>query len=73
LVLYGCVIGISSILYRQAQAGLIPAATKNTTEPELRVTMRFEENEDSDRAADLFGTILRSVRAARARREKEQD
>jgi hypothetical protein len=39
--------------------------------PELQVSMRFEEVEDTDHAADLFGTILRSVRAARARREKE--
>jgi hypothetical protein len=41
-------------------------------EPEIQVTLRLEEIPDDDRAADLYGTILRSVRAAQARREREQ-
>jgi len=40
--------------------------------PELQVSMRFGEIENDEFAADLFGTILRSVRSARARREKQE-
>jgi hypothetical protein len=48
------------------------AETMMTAEPELQVSIRFEQIENTDRAADLFATILRSVRSARARREREE-
>ena len=50
-----------------------PDRPKPPQEPQIQVRMRLEGIEDDDRAADLFGTILRSVRAALARRGKERE